>query len=108
MQRAKGTDRILDILEQLESVSEPMSRNALAKELDCPRSTIYSLVDQLVARDWVAIDSDGGISLGYRAGLLGLAYSRNARFEQVAREVVQRVAIETGVVTEINGFCCNG
>lgn len=102
MQRAKGTDRILDILEHLESETEPVSRNALANALACPRSTIYSLVDQLVARDWLTMNDDGGIVLGHRAGLLGLAYSRNARFEQVAREVVQRVAMETGVVTEIN------
>lgn len=102
MQRAKGTDRILDILEHLENQAEPVSRNALAKALDCPRSTIYSLVDQLVGRDWLSIDDDGGIGLGHRAGLLGLAYSRSARFEQVARDVVQRVAMETGVVTEIN------
>ncbi len=102
MQRAKGTDRILDILDHLEDVTEPISRNALAKALDCPRSTVYSLVDQLVARDWLAVDDDGGISLGHRAGLLGLAYSRIARFERMAREVVQRVATETGVVTEIN------
>lgn len=102
MQRAKGTDRILDILEYLENLANPVSRNALANALDCPRSTIYSLIDQLVVRDWVAIDDDGGIHLGHRVGLLGLAYSRHARFEQFAREVVQRVAIETGVVTEIN------
>ncbi|TYR35467.1 helix-turn-helix domain-containing protein [Mesorhizobium microcysteis] len=102
MQRAKGTDRILDILEHLENEQRPVSRNALAKALDCPRSTIYSLVDQLVVRGWLTLDDDGGISLGHRAGLLGLAYSRSARFEQVAREVVQRVAVETGVVTEIN------
>lgn len=101
-QRAKGTDRVLDILEHLESEAKPVSRNALAIALDCPRSTIYSLVDQLVARDWLAMSDDGGIALGHRAGLLGLAYSRNARFEQVAREVVQRVAVEAGVVTEIN------
>lgn len=100
--RAKGTDRILDILEHLENVVEPVSRNALAKALDCPRSTIYSLVEQLVARDWLVVDDDGSIGLGHRAGLLGLAYARNARFEQVAREVAQRVAVETGVVTEIN------
>ncbi|HEV7417311.1 IclR family transcriptional regulator [Tianweitania sediminis] len=102
MQRAKGTDRILDILDHLENVTEPISRNALAKALDCPRSTIYSLVDQLVARDWLAVADDGGIRLGHRAGLLGLAYSRSAQFERMAREVVQRVAVETGVVTEIN------
>ncbi|WP_372094449.1 IclR family transcriptional regulator [Tistrella mobilis] len=102
MQRAKGTDRILDILEHLETETRPVSRNALAKALNCPRSTIYSLVDQLVARDWLTQDDSGTISLGHRVGLLGLAYSRNARFEPVAREVVQRVASEAGVVTEIN------
>ena len=102
MERAKGTDRILDILEKLSIISEPISRNTLARELDCPRSTIYSLIDQLVARDWVAIDESGGLALGYRAGLLGLGYGRNTRFEQVGRETVQRVALETGAVTEIN------
>jgi len=102
VRRAKGTDRILDIFEALEKERVPVSRNALARTLDCPRSTIYSLVDQLVARGWLSVGDGGGIVLGHRAGLLGLAYARNSQFEQVAREVVLRVATETGVVTEIN------
>ncbi len=102
MQRAKGTDRLLDILETLEVMPEPISRNALAKALNCPRSTVYSLVDQLLERDWLAQSEDGLIALGHRAGLMGLAYSKLSRFEAIATEMVQRVAADLGTVAEIN------
>lgn len=102
MQRAKGTDRILDILEALETLPDPVSRNALARMLGCPRSTVYALVDQMAERNWIHQTEDGGIRLGHRAGLMGLAYARQSRFEQVARALVMQVAISTGAVTEIN------
>lgn len=102
MLRAKGTDRILDILETLERAPEPISRNALAKLLGCPRSTVYSLVEQLLDRDWLSQHDDGTVTLGHRAGLMGLAYSKLSHFEAIAREVVARVATGAGMVTEIN------
>lgn len=102
MQRAKGTDRLLDILETLGTLSEPVSCNALARMLDCPRSTVYALVNQLTERSWITQTEDGGVTLGYRAGLTGLAYARQSRFEQNARAMVMQVAIKTRAVTEIN------
>ena len=102
MQRAKGTDRLLDILEAMEALAEPVSRNALAQMLGCPRSTIYALVEQLAERNWILQTEDGGIRLGHRAGLMGLAYARQSQFEQVARNMVIDIAVATGAVTEIN------
>lgn len=102
MLRAKGTDRLLDILETLETLAEPVSRNALARMLGCPRSTVYALVEQLADRNWIVQTEDGGIRLGHRAGLMGLAYARQSQFEQVARTMVVQIAVATGAVTEIN------
>lgn len=102
MDRAKGTDRLLDILAYFEGRQDPVSRNALAIALDCPRSTVYMLVDQLVERGWLQQLANGNISLGYRAGLIGLAYAGHEEFEKSARLAVGKLAEELGEVIDLD------
>lgn len=100
-ERAKGTDRLMDILELFFAAEAPMTRNAIASALGMPRSTAYALVDQLVARGWLD-QSNGNIILGHKSGLLGLAYGRNTHFEQAALELLQQLVAETGQAAELN------
>lgn len=102
MQRARGTDRLLDILEYCESLNAPITRHALAQALKCPRSTVYVLVDQLVERGWLEENDAKDVMLGHRAGRLGLAYGKQARFEQHMRDAIQRLARDIGEVVEVN------
>lgn len=102
MVRAKGTERVLDILDAMEVLSAPISRNALAKVVGCPRSTLYALVEQLLERGWLIQLEDGNVCLGYRAGLVGTAYGRQSTFDMVARNIVKRVATQLSAVCEIN------
>jgi DNA-binding IclR family transcriptional regulator len=102
MQRAKGTDRILDILDFFESADGPATRNAIASAISCPRSTLYALVDTLIERGWLTQTPDGHISPGNKVARMGLAYSRHAKFEAIAREIMSNLAKETGEVVEFN------
>lgn len=102
MDRAKGTDRLLDILGYFEGHQDPVSRNALALALGCPRSTVYMLVDQLVDRGWLAQLENGTICLGYRAGLIGLAYAGHEEFEKTARLAIGKLAEELGTVVDLD------
>ena len=102
MERARGTDRLLEILEQFFDVETPQTRNALANAMGVPRSTVYALVDQLLARGWLEQTPNGTITLGHKSGLLGLAYGRHTHFEQTAYEVLQQLVEETGQAAELN------
>ena len=102
MDRAKGTDRLLDILAYFEGSRDPVSRNALAVALDCPRSTVYVLVAQLVERSWLQQLPNGTVRLGYRAGLVGLAYAGHEEFEKSARFVVGKLAEDLGEVVDLD------
>jgi DNA-binding IclR family transcriptional regulator len=102
MERAKGTERLLEIVEHLGRAEAPVSRNALASAMGIPRSTVYALVEQLLARGWLSQSANGEIALGQKIGLLGLAYSRQASFEPLAAEALRALANETGQSMELN------
>lgn len=80
-----------------------MTRNAIAGELGAPRSTVYSIIDILLARGFVdQIEPEGLIVPGRRCGLLGQAYDRSAPLARQARDVITDLAIATGEVTELD------
>lgn len=101
MQRARGTDRILDILECLARLNRPVGRAEIALETEMPRSTVYALCDLLITRGWLE-DQDGQIALGRQAGFVSNSYLRTQSFETLARDLLRRLAIETETLTEIN------
>ncbi|WP_266033396.1 IclR family transcriptional regulator [Brucella intermedia] len=102
LERARGTDRLLDILEKLFETETPYSRNSLASAMGVPRSTVYTLVDQLISRGWLEQSPSGTINLGHKSGLLGLAYRSHTHFEQTANEVLLGLVEETGQAAELN------
>ncbi|MER8542968.1 helix-turn-helix domain-containing protein [Mesorhizobium sp. M1334] len=93
---------MLDILEKLFEAETPYSRNSLASAMGVPRSTVYTLVDQLLARGWLEQSPNGTITLGHKSGLLGLAYRCHTHFEQTANEVLLQLVEETGQAAELN------
>ena len=101
--RAKGTDRLLDVLGLVAAQHQPMTRNAIAAALGAPRSTIYSVIDTLLARGFVdQIEPEGLVVPGRLSGLLGQAYDRSAPLARQARAVIHDLAIESGEVAELD------
>lgn len=101
MQRARGTDRILDILECLARLNRPAGRAEIAQETRMPRSTVYALCDLLIERGWLE-DQDGRVTLGRQAGFISNSYLHGQGFEALARDILRRLAVETETLTEIN------
>lgn len=101
MQRAKGTDRVLDLLECLARENRPMPRSELGAATAMPRSTVYALSDLLLQRDWLE-ETEKGLQLGRRAAFLSNAYLHQRGFEQLARRVLTELSETTEALAEID------
>lgn len=101
MQRARGTDRILDILECLARENRQMSRAALTEKTGMPRSTVYALADLLLQRGWLE-ENGAALQLGSQASFLSNAYLHQHGFEQLARRILAELSAATKTLTEID------
>ncbi|MEO3388124.1 IclR family transcriptional regulator [Mesorhizobium sp. CAU 1741] len=101
--RERSVDRILQILEFLHGHGEGIRIGALAKALNAPRSSTYTLVNDLTQAGLLEISPDDGrIFFGKRMYLYGLNYIRENSLAKRARMEVDRLAKETGETSE---FC---
>lgn len=101
MQRAKGTDRILDLLEFLAHANRPLPRGELVSGTGMPRSTVYSLTELLLNRQWVE-ETEAGLQLGPQASFLSNAYLHQNGFERMARRELAALSAKTGTLSEID------
>ncbi|RWR22107.1 hypothetical protein D2T30_07100 [Sinirhodobacter populi] len=99
--RAKGTDRVLDILECLAMQNRPVGRSELTGLTGMPRSTIYALTDLLLHRNWLE-ETERGLQLGPQAGFVSNGYLHQNGFERLARDVLAELSARTGTLTEID------
>lgn len=75
MPRARGIDRVADILEHLYAQGRPMRANEIAAGIGAPKSTVYEIVRRLSdARILEAVGGDGRVFLGRRLYYYGNAY----------------------------------
>lgn len=101
--RERSVDRILQILEFLHGHGEGIRIGALAKALNAPRSSTYTLVNDLTAAGLLEVSpEDARIFFGKRMYLYGLNYIRENSLAKRARMEVDRLAKETGETSE---FC---
>jgi DNA-binding IclR family transcriptional regulator len=101
--RERSVDRVLQILEFLHRHGEGIRIGALAKALNAPRSSTYTLVNDLTQAGLLEISPDDSrIFFGKRMYLYGLNYIRENSLAKRARMEVDRLAKETGETSE---FC---
>lgn len=101
--RERSVDRILQILEFLHGHGEGIRIGALAKALNAPRSSTYTLVNDLTQAGLLEVSpEDARIFFGKRIYLYGLNYIRENSLAKRARLEVDRLAKETGETSE---FC---
>jgi DNA-binding IclR family transcriptional regulator len=102
-QRERSVDRILQILEFLHEHGESIRIGALAKALNAPRSSVYTLVNDLTGAGLLEVSpEDQRVYFGKRMYLFGLNYIRENSLARRARFEVDRLARETGETSE---FC---
>lgn len=101
--RERSVDRILQILEFLHRHGEGIRIGSLAKALNAPRSSTYTLVNDLTQAGLLEVSpEDSRIFFGKRMYLYGLNYIRENSLARRARMEVDRLAKETGETSE---FC---
>lgn len=101
--RERGIIRLFQIFEALHAHGRPIRIGALARLLNAPRSSIYSLVGTLLeARLLETAADDTRVFFGKQMYIYGLNYMRDNPLARRARDEVDMLARETGETAE---FC---
>ena len=95
----RGYGRLLDILELLAVRRESITISELARELDIPKATTSLVVQHLLARDYVSVSADRGLTIGPRYLRLGFMVADHFTGGAYAHSVVQDIARKTGLDT---------
>lgn len=91
----KSADRTIEVLEVLARSSTPLSLGELHERLGYPKSSLYVLLQTLVARRWVETDARGGVyQVGVRALLTGTSYLDRDPVVRAAAPVLDDVRAE--------------
>ncbi|RKT53408.1 IclR family transcriptional regulator [Saccharothrix australiensis] len=91
----KSADRTVELLEVLSASDRPLTLTELHRRLSYPKSSLYMLVQTLVARGWVEPDPvRGAYGIGVRALLVGTSYLDHDPVVRVATRVMEQVRRE--------------
>ncbi|MCQ8781614.1 IclR family transcriptional regulator [Mangrovibrevibacter kandeliae] len=99
--RTSGIDRSLQVMDILAERRVPMSAYDLAKSAGAPISTIYRLVDELVAREMLSRGRDNTVWLGSRLMRYGLVYRSQLDLFGLAQQEMHRLVEATGETVQI-------
>jgi DNA-binding IclR family transcriptional regulator len=100
--REKGLNRVLNMLEFLHANQRAIGIGELAKGLNAPRSTTYTLVRELVEAGLLEMAGDGNrVYFGKKLYLYGMAYMRGNDLLRRGRQEVDALSRETGETSEL-------
>ncbi|HET7414024.1 MAG TPA: IclR family transcriptional regulator [Pararhizobium sp.] len=99
--RTSGVDRTLQMLDMLSSCGAPASAYEIAKTIGAPISTVYALVDDLVARGMLSRPDGKLVWLGPRLLRYGLAYESRMDLLTEAKHEMNRLAASLGETIQI-------
>ncbi|MHA6691569.1 IclR family transcriptional regulator [Devosia sp. A449] len=101
--RTSGIDRALQIFDYLQQVEQASTAYEIARAVGAPLSTIYAIIDDLVAKDLLDRDSNGQIWLGPRLYHYGLSYARSLDLLSAATQEMHELARQSGETVQICG-----
>jgi DNA-binding IclR family transcriptional regulator len=101
--RVSGVDRVFQILDHLMERGTAARALDIARAVGAPSSTVYEVIEDLVARRALTRDGDGLVSLGPRLLHYGLAYRQATPFLDVAQREMRRLSAEVGESVQICG-----
>lgn len=102
-QRVSGIDRAFQILDHLTESGSAARALDIARRIGAPTSTIYEIIDDLVARRVLTRADDGLVALGPRLLHYSLAYRQAQPFLAVAQREMRRLSQEIGESVQICG-----
>ena len=100
--REKGLNRVLEILDFLHTTQRAIGIGDLAKGVNAPRSTTYTLVRSLVDAGLLEMAGDGNrVYFGKKLYLYGMDYVRGNDLLRRGRQEVDNLSRETGETSEL-------
>lgn len=101
-ERQRGIDRVIDLLEALLRQRAPTKIGDMARLIKAPRSTTYEIVSRLMDAEILeAIGADGHVYFGKALHLYGRAYAESNPFYRRCRDLLEKLASETGATTQL-------
>ncbi|MDN2566514.1 IclR family transcriptional regulator [Aquibium sp. A9E412] len=101
--RVSGIDRVMQILDELQERGAAATAYDLARAIDAPLSTIYTIVDDMVDKSLLTRDADGAVWFGPRLYHYGLAYERSVDMLTIAKQKMAELNRTTGETVQICG-----
>ena len=100
--RARGIDRVIEVLEYLRESRQPISVGELAKKIGSPRSTLYEIVNSLTAVGILeTVDNQGRFYFGRAVYFYADAYLASQPLVRSGRDEVIRLAETTGETAQL-------
>lgn len=99
--RARGLERAFEILEFLRHTKRPLNPNEIAAGLGGPRSSIYELVNLMLANGALEKDATGQVWLGRKLYFLGNAYADRFDLGHEAEKLLDKLAVETRETSQL-------
>lgn len=99
--RTSGIDRAMQVMDILTERQSAMTAYDLAKTIGAPVSTVYRLVDELVARNMLSRVEENRIWLGPRLMRYGLVYRSKMDMFAEAKAEMQALSKRTGETVQI-------
>lgn len=100
--REKGLNRVLEMLEFLHAGQRAIGIGELARGVNAPRSTTYTLVRALVEAGLLELAGDGNrVYFGRKLYLYGMDYVRGNDLLRRGRQEVDNLSRETGETSEL-------
>lgn len=102
VERARGTERLLDIFDHLGKCEHGQTAGEIATAIGAPRSSVYTIAEALTSRGYLERSPEGLLTIGSKIAVLALAFDQQSRISLMARSVVRDLAEATGEIAELN------
>ena len=100
--RARGIDRVVQVLEFFRATRQPTTIGDLARRLNAPRSTLYEIVNSLAEAGILEMtDDQGRIYFGSAVYFYADAYLASQPLVRNSRDEVIRLAEVTGETAQL-------
>jgi DNA-binding IclR family transcriptional regulator len=99
--RARGLERAFEILEYLRHSRRPLNPNEIAAGMGGPRSSIYELVNLMLAHGILERDGGGEVFIGRKLYFLGNAYAERFDLGHEAEKLLDKLASETRETSQL-------
>ncbi|QNB46527.1 helix-turn-helix domain-containing protein [Thermanaerosceptrum fracticalcis] len=91
----QSINRALTIVDELSKASHGLSLSEIAEKIDLPVSTVYRIVQNLVAWDYIRERDDGNYVLGFTLLALGNKVQDNLEIRNIAQKYMEQLNRET-------------